>query len=200
MSALILKDGYVLLKQMKFFLVFILITAVIPGSSTYLFGIVYVAMLPYTALAYDERSKWDQLAGMMPYSVGDIVMSKYVLGWVLVGGTAVLTYLIRLLLSLVNQSGAVSPVELLVAASGATMVMALTMPFMFRFGVERGRIIYTIAFVGLAVGFGSFVIALADAPSNRGLLQSLALVTPVVTVAVNAVSAYLSVKMYRKGC
>ena len=38
------------------------------GSSTASFAFVYSAMLPITAMAYDERSKWDKLAAMMPYS------------------------------------------------------------------------------------------------------------------------------------
>ena len=41
-------------------------------------------MLPYTAMAYDERSKWNQLAAMMPYSDRDIVLSKYVFGWLFI--------------------------------------------------------------------------------------------------------------------
>ena len=42
----------------------------------------YAAMMPISALAYDENCKWDQLAAMMPYSVRDIVLSKYLFGYI----------------------------------------------------------------------------------------------------------------------
>ena len=77
MSALLLKDYYVIFRQMKIFLLLILVFSCIPGTFYSTFAVVYASMLPYTALAYDERSKWDQLAAMMPYSARDVVLSKY---------------------------------------------------------------------------------------------------------------------------
>ena len=81
MKALILKDTYVIWRQMKYFLVMLLLFCALPNGFNNAFAVVYAAMLPYTALAYDERSKWDQLAAMMPYSTRDIVLGKYVFGW-----------------------------------------------------------------------------------------------------------------------
>ena len=66
MKALLLKDFYVLWKQMKAFLVLILLFSALPGSYNAIFAVTYAAMLPYSCVAYDERSKWDQLAAMMP--------------------------------------------------------------------------------------------------------------------------------------
>jgi hypothetical protein len=82
MSALLRKDYYTLLRQMRFFLFMIVIFAVLPGVSMAGFAVIYAAMLPITALAYDERSKWDSLAAMMPYTPKQIVASKYVLGYI----------------------------------------------------------------------------------------------------------------------
>ena len=65
---------------MKIFLVLLVAFALIPGYSMSAFAVMYAAMLPMTALAYDERSKWDTLAAMMPYSTGALVLSKYLLG------------------------------------------------------------------------------------------------------------------------
>ena len=101
MKGLLLKDLYVLTAQMRFFLVLILLFAVIPSYSMSGFAIIYAAMLPYTSIAYDERSKWDQLAGMMPYSIRQVVLSKFMLGYVCVAiATAV-----SLLSSLVIPGG-----------------------------------------------------------------------------------------------
>ena len=56
MSALLLKDYYVIFRQMKIFLLLILVFSCIPGTFYSTFAVVYASMLPYTALAYDERS------------------------------------------------------------------------------------------------------------------------------------------------
>lgn len=148
MKGLLLKDLYVLTAQMRFFLVLILLFAVIPSYSMSGFAIIYAAMLPYTSIAYDERSKWDQLAGMMPYSIRQVVLSKFMLGYVCVAiATAV-----SLLSSLVIPGGKASPVSLLTAACVALTIMAVTLPFMLRFGVERGRMLFILVIVAAACG------------------------------------------------
>ena len=86
MKALLLKDWYVLRKQVWSYLLIVLVWGLIPSLTLNLLAVVYGAMIPYTAMAYDERSKWDQMAAMMPYSIRDIVLSKYLLGW---GGVSV---------------------------------------------------------------------------------------------------------------
>lgn len=68
MKGLFIKDLYTLAKQMKIFLLMIVVFAVVPNGSMAGFAIVYSAMLPMTSLAYDERSHWDELAATMPYS------------------------------------------------------------------------------------------------------------------------------------
>lgn len=82
MSALLMKDFYLLWKQLKAFLVIILVFSAIPGGYNTVFAVAYAAMLPYSCIAYDERSKWDQLAAMMPYSTRQLVLSRYALGWI----------------------------------------------------------------------------------------------------------------------
>ena len=49
------------------------------GSMICVFG----AMLPVTALAYDERAKWDKYALTMPVTRRQMVLSKYLLGLLL---------------------------------------------------------------------------------------------------------------------
>ena len=51
---------------------------------------VYAALLPVTALAWDEQSKWDGLAKMMPYSKFELVFSKYTVGYISVAAAAAL--------------------------------------------------------------------------------------------------------------
>ena len=138
MKALILKDTYVIWRQMKYFLVMILLFSALPSGFNNAFAVVYAAMMPYTALAYDERSKWDQMAAMMPYSARDVVLGKYVFGWLCIGGAAVLSGLLQAALSLVIGR-AFLPGVMALSVLGALCILALSLPLMFRLGVERGR-------------------------------------------------------------
>ena len=104
MKGLLLKDLYTLGKQMKIFLVLLVAFALIPGYSISAFAVMYAAMLPMTALAYDERSKWDTLAAMMPYSTGALVLSKYLLGYFLAFCAALIALAAQVALSLFQHT------------------------------------------------------------------------------------------------
>lgn len=192
MKGLLLKDLYVLTAQMRFFLVLILLFAVIPSYSMSGFAIIYAAMLPYTSIAYDERSKWDQLAGMMPYSIRQVVLSKFMLGYVCVAiATAV-----SLLSSLVIPGGKASPASLLTAACVALTIMAVTLPFMLRFGVERGRMLFILVIVAAACGSMTAMETINE--SGVALPQVLTLGAPVLAVAANLISLPISFRAYAR--
>ena len=92
MKALLLKDWYVLRKQAWAYLIIVLVWGAIPSEVLNLLAVVYGAMIPYTAMAYDQRSRWDRFARMLPYSDRTVVLSRYALGWVsLLIGTAAVT-------------------------------------------------------------------------------------------------------------
>ena len=76
MKGLLLKDCYILQRQMKWFMGLILVFALLPNAYLQLFAIVYGALVPYTTIAHDEQSPWGQLAGMMPYPVRPLVLSE----------------------------------------------------------------------------------------------------------------------------
>lgn len=192
MKGLLLKDVYVLTAQMRFFLVLILLFAVIPSYSMSGFAIIYAAMLPYTSIAYDERSKWDQLAGMMPYSTRQVVLSKFMLGYLCVAiATAV-----SLLSALVIPGGKASPSSLLTAACVALTIMAVTLPFMLRFGVERGRMLFILVIVAAACGSMTAMEAINE--SGAALSQVLTLGAPVLAVAANLISLPISFRAYAR--
>lgn len=194
MKGLLLKDCYVLSRQMKFFLALVIIFSIMP--SMFVFGIIYASMLPYTALALDERSKWDQLAAAMPYSRRDMVLSKYILGW-LASAAALLISLLSGLIRQAVTSHALSPILLLLAFCCALLVLDITLPAMFRFGVERGRIL-TLVLIVLVCGFAG---ALGSLPKNINLstlTSTLAWIFPVAAVLLTPISVLLSLRLYEK--
>ena len=199
MKALILKDTYVIFRQMKYFLVMILLFSALPSGFNNAFAVIYPSMLPYTALAYDERSKWDQMAAMMPYSTRDIVLGKYVFGWLCIGAAAVLSALLQAVLSLaVNRT--FLPGVMALSVLGALCILAITLPLMFRFGVEKGRLaMFLIIF--LVCGAAGAIANIAESVeqgTSFAFQGSVLVILLIAAVVLTAVSIPLSQRFYRE--
>lgn len=155
MKGLLLKDFYTLLKQLKLYLVFIVILSVIPSMNMTSMGIVYAAMLPIAVIAFDERSKWDHLAVMMPYTRNELVLSKYLIAYIAVVVTCLISLGIQVIIGAVNGEALTMEQMLTVVltAFACLILLAIYLPFVFWLGVERGRIVFLVlmatAFIGL---------------------------------------------------
>lgn len=198
MKALIKKDIFTVLKSMKVFLVIIILFSIIPNFSASSFAVVYASMLPLTALAYDERSKWDTLAATMPYSPWQIVGSKYALGYFGLAGSILLTLAAQGATRLLGVAfDAASSESVLYAACTGLLMTALLLPAAFRFGVEKGRLMLTALIVCILA-----VVLLSDrltqvfsADTSAASLRIAALI---FFAAINAASIALSAKLYEK--
>lgn len=199
MKALILKDFYVLWKQLKLFLLIVVVMSAIPSSFNNVFAVIYAAMMPYSVMAYDERSKWNQLAAMMPYSTRDLVLSKYVFGWMCVTAAAVLSLVIQGLFHLLGvfPSRGVSYAMPFLALCSAVCILAVILPLLFRFSVEKARaLMFFVVFLvcGSAGAVGSIVIADGDGGISLGGPTLAAM--PLLAVVLSAVSVFLSIHLY----
>ena len=106
---------------------------------------------------------------MMPYTARAIVGSKYVLGLMLVLPVLALSMLSRLL---VHSTPIVSEetMSLLITACLSLILMAIDLPFMFHFGVEKGRLIYillTCVFVVAGVNYAGKLAEYGQRYRNR---------------------------------
>ena len=198
MKALLMKDFYTLWRQLKVYLLVMLVISVFNGAYGNIFITIWAALLPYTAMAYDERSKWDQMAAMMPYSTRDIVLGKYVFGWLCIGGAAVLSGLLQAALSLVIDRSFL-PVTMALSILGALCILAITLPLMFHFGVEKGRLaMFLIIF--LVCGGAGAISSIAD---SMGSGAAFAFQGPILAIlliaalALTAVSVPLSLRFYK---
>lgn len=194
MTALLLKDIMTMWKSMKVFFLLIFVFAVVPSDFQNRFAILYAALLPYTAFAYDERSRWNRMAAMLPYSDRDIVMSKYVLGWLGAAAALVLTLILRFAAGQFGR-GEFHPAELVLSFFGALLVMSVMLPAMFRFGVEKSRVIMILAVMlicGAAAGL-STEITLQPQMTSGTLPFGIA---AVLAAAASAASLRLSVRLY----
>lgn len=200
MKGLLLKDYFTLLKQLRFYLVFLLIFTIIPNMNLSSIAIVYAAMLPITVIAYDERSKWDQLAAMMPYSKRELVFSKYLLGYIGVALFSIITLVLQVAVGLIGKNGFSTEqgMTIFVTAAAALVLLAINLPFMFWLGVERGRVVFMII-IGVTVFLG-----MMSADSAKNLLANqtitesqLIVLSGSVTIFANVVSVFISSKIYR---
>lgn len=202
MKALLMKDTLVLWKQMKLFLLIILVLSAIPNSFNNVFAVIYAAMLPYTAMAYDERSRWEQLAAMMPFSPRELVTSKYVFGWLCIAAAAALSALIQGFLSMVLPLGsyAFSLPLVFLALCGAVCVLSITLPLMFRFGVEKGRMVMFLIIFLVCGSSGALASIAVDGSESAGFVCSGAVLAGAACLAVlmSAVSLPLSKRLYAR--
>lgn len=203
MRGLIMKDMLTIAKQAKAFLILILFFAVIPSFSGSSFAMLYAAMMPISALAYDENCKWDQLAAMMPYSVRDIVLSKYLFGYICLLVTGALSAA-SLYVTAAAKGTAVSGediAQIAVMACFALIFLAVNLPCMFRLGVEKGRLLF-MAMIGvmvfLVLGFGDNIAEGINKASAGGNFAVSAGVASALAIAANVVSIALSERAYKK--
>lgn len=193
MRALMLKDIYVLLRQLKLFVIIMVIFALAFQENAVSFIIFYAAMLTVSSMAYDEQSKWPQLAMMLPYSIRDIVLSKYLLGWLMIGGMTLLSMLqIFIDIEYVWVS--------LVVACVAISFMAVILPLVFWLGTEKGRMLMIALMAAIfgivsAIGYISIVYGLNLSTDNLIVLLIACLIG---VVLLNAGSVMLSVKLYKR--
>ena len=193
MRALMLKDIYVLLRQLKLFVIVMVIFALAFQENAVSFIIFYAAMLTVSSMAYDEQSKWPQLAMMLPYSIRDIVLSNYLLGWLMIGGLSLLSMLqIFIDIEYVWVS--------LVVACVAMSFMAVILPLVFWLGTEKGRMLMIAMMAAVfgvvsAIGYISIVYGL-NLPTDNYIVLLIACLFGVVLL--NAGSVMLSIKLYKR--
>ena len=201
MKALLMKDCYVLWKQMRIFILILLVFCLFNGSFGSLFVVIWASMMPYTAMAYDERSKWNQLAAMMPYSTRDIVLSKYALGWLLMVCALVLCLVVQTLARIAGSGlDAVAPSGYLLGLLAGILILNITLPLFFRFGVEKGRMwmfLLIILVCGAAGALSSVTISVAEGYASMAFQNSILAALVALDVVTTAISVPLSMRLCR---
>ena len=149
MKGLLLKDFYVTTKFLRSYLLIIMVltlVSVFVAESSFFAIYLYImaGTLPITLLTYDERSRWQEYCGALPYGKAQIVSVKYVVGLLSQCFAGVLSLLIK---TAVNGFDNILP-YLTLSLYGflaACTISAIILPFAFWLGAEKGRIVYYIS-------------------------------------------------------
>lgn len=205
MKGLLLKDMYLALKHFKAYIVLVVMFALLSVAETgNMFLIFYpcllCGMMPVNLMAYDERSKWDIYTAVLPFTRAQIVASKYIFG--LIGqGIILILVAVSNIVSMAYSGGIdwgyLSGIMGILVMLSA-IATAVPLPFIFRMGVEKGRMGYYVM-IGLAAG-GSGVAAgiFGNEISPNALPQLAVPVMVLIGIGVYALSWWLSVRFYEK--
>ena len=205
MKGLLLKDFYMTFRYCRAYLLMIAVfIAVSFAGQENLFFVFFPCMisgmLPVTLLAYDERSKWNEYCRVLPYSKAQIVSGKYLVGLIAQLAVLFVTGIAQALrmqaagrLNLQNF-GALMGMLLILSSAASSLVL----PFMFRYGVEKGRIAYYVM-IGIvtAGGIGVTNLFRGNAVADRAVRGAMPLLCA-AGVMLYALSWVLSIAFYKK--
>ena len=204
MKGLLLKDWFVIWKQCRYLLfvpaVFLAVSALSDDSQFFaIFAFLLSAMYPMTVMGLDEQSKWERYALTMPFRRRNLVLSKYLLSFCSLFLYGVLYLLLVLLFKHDPEAMKVSVMLTSVGISIGILYSALAYPFLFKLGMEKGRIWYLILIVVVCGNGAALAAMLGDEISLNLLLtwmDRLLLILPLAALALFGLSAFLSIKLY----
>lgn len=205
MKGLLLKDWYMIMKYCK---AYVLISLVFIGVSIMgddnfffiLYPCILSGMIPVTLLGYDERSKWDQYCASLPYTKAQIVSGKYLIGMAAQIGMLVLSTVVQGIRMQVKGTFSWESFGSIMSMLAAISFLApaVSLPPMFRWGTEKGRMAYYIS-VGLICGISAFLVSVSGITVLGSLPSSTAmLLLGLAALVAYGVSWYLSIVFYRK--
>lgn len=151
-------------------------------------------ILVINTFAYDEKAKWDKYALTMNCQRKHLVLEKYVLSICLM----IIGFFLSLSLSFfVNSQDRkeVILVSLLVLAVGI-FILSLVLPILFKFGVEKGRLLMMLIILipSVLVGLLNF----ENIFFSSTLITYLPILIPIATILILLLSVLVSLSIYSK--
>lgn len=183
-------------------------------------------------MAYDEQNNWQAFRQALPLSRGQVVCGRYVTVALCVFASLLVGVVVALLIDLgISVAISINPglqlntwselldlslrlrdlVELFVACGAAGVAvsffgLALTLPFMFRFGFTKGARYIPLVFVALSLlvflgmegisSSGFDPASLAPLLENTGTIVGISLVVVLISLVVYGLSCLISLRLY----
>lgn len=191
MKGLLYKDLYVLLRQYKYFLLMAVIFSLFTAG---VFTLVLSVTLLMSVMALDEQSGWIRLSAALPLSRWQLVLSKYLLGFILALCATALGILGEWIMASIRGDafGAQEIAGIAAVLSISLCLEAISLPPMFKFGVEKGRMWIMLV---MLLSMGGF--AALNSSAQQALSPSQAAL-PLIALALLAISAPLSIRIFSR--
>lgn len=157
MKGLIKKDILLTKSLLKSYLIIILVFTVMSITTTNPMTIIlpiFGIMVCLSTLSYDNYYKWDAFALTLPINRKDSVKAKYILALLFTIIFALIAVMINLSISII-QNIPIEAITLLTplfgSILGAVITTSFSLPLMYKFGSEKGRIIMFLIFLVISV-------------------------------------------------
>ncbi|MBR6801792.1 MAG: ABC-2 transporter permease [Eubacteriaceae bacterium] len=202
MKGLIIKDYYMVKKYLKFYIVMIITFSIAYacGADSAFFTIypsVLSGVLVTTLLSYDESFRFLEYSATLPITKKTFVVAKYAFALIMVGVMLVINTISATMNFVISGNFSVTAVLMQVCLLVLITVLgfALTLPLTFRFGQEKGRIVYIMVIgllsgVFMGIGYSDNFI-----PQNSWTACAMLLAA---SVLIFIISMILSIKFYEK--
>lgn len=200
MRGLLLKDLYSLRKDGKTALLlvafFTMIIFIMGNTDLFLSTIMLMlSATSITSFVCDNQCRWDTYVAALPVSRRDVVMSKYVLSFLLALAGGLLALLVRWTKGLLNNIGNFT--ETLVFAYSlfvaAVILISILLPLVYMFGERQARfMLVAIA----AIPMTAFYV-FRQIPDEQ-IVKQILLLSPFVLVAFSIISFTVSHGIYRR--
>ncbi len=205
MLGLIIKDLLVCKKSLRTILLLVavfMVFGVTTDDSTFVMFItsIYFTMMVLTAFAYDAQAKWDAYGLTMPVTRSETVLAKYLLGLVLSVFGGVLSLVLTFGVIIYKQEAFLTGEILLTQLAmlgAALLMMSIFIPLIYRFGVEKARLVMIAVFVLPSVLLLFFSKSGLPAPDGN-VLRVLATLSPFLVVGLVVLSYLISVRIFTK--
>lgn len=151
MSALLLKDMFLLRRRSGVMVlaiaIFILLAGVQGGLVNTVMAVMMPLMLGFTTMAYDQNDGWDAFACVLPFSRKQLVQSKYLLALISILVSMILVFLVALIASVLD-------VQTMIMHAGTQFLfgaffVSINYPLILKFGFEKSRLYYIVVMVAL---------------------------------------------------
>lgn len=205
MKGLLLKDWYMMQQYCRYYLFcaigFTILSVMSLGNMFFVFyPCLLCGMIPVNLIGYDERSRWMQYCGTLPYTKAQVVSGKYLIGLfsqltvLLVIGVA---QAVKMIIAGNFNFGEFAVLILLMLII-ATLTSSISLPFVFKLGVEKGRIAYYVM-IGFVCGASVLASNLFRGQFGVDLKPNLVLaILAVIGIGIYFISWYLSIVFYKK--
>lgn len=158
MKGLIKKDLYILKSNLKMVIIFLTIFGILAfyGNTALLYLPNFLGiMLLISTFSYDDLSKFDAYALSLPIKRKKVVDAKYLLALILTIVGFIFTLSLLGIFYLINKN--INFMEIIPnaigLAIGGLVVPIFAFPFIYKYGIEKGRVIFYVVFILLITLF-----------------------------------------------
>lgn len=207
MKGLILKDLYMTFKYMKSLILIIatFLAVSVWGSDNNVFRFypcIIASAMPVTLLTYDDHFKWSLYNRTLPFTIKQLVSVKYIIGMIFSISVYILSICATICYMVFNNKFNAN--ELAINASALLIIMLIVptfvFPLSFRFGAEKGRILFVVIAIVLlaAVMISIPVSSIFGDSAIRPTFNVSFVIADVISIAIYIASWCISVKLYKK--